>query len=1005
MGATYSMGAITTAEVDKRGTGAATGSGTAPSTRQWKRSRHRPSFARVYVGGGNSLELERMRVTVRIEGARARTVVDHIFRNPHGKPLEGTFEYPLPAGASVCYYAMFLNDSRTEIPDFFPPGTLEDLPPGVLASMAPPDVGRKVHRPTWGKLREARVVHREKARRTYEEVVRRKIDPALLEYAGGNTFRGRVFPVPARGFNRVLIAYEEPLDVAGGAVRYRFPLPDCDLDLLHLTATLPAAGVTSDTWTPQKGVSRKVVSGRIVYDQAWEKTRGPGGEAVLAYVPENLAIQAIAGPDPTRSGWVYHARLRPDLPAKVERPWADRAVFLLDTSLSEHPDRFNANLKILERILEKDTAIRRFNVLCFDVGAWWVESAGWILNDDAGRRKALRRLDGVLLEGATDLGAALGLLARTRWDEDRPPVNVFLLSDGQVNWGEQDPDRLLAGVESGASMIPRFFCYRTGHGADNLALFHKLTRTGGGVFNVFNEAMADRAALAHRRPCLLVDEIEVTTPGETGARPVRDVVIAGRQAAVFPGGELVVAWRSDGDDPSSPAHRGIRVKGRFQGKTRELVFPVEVSGRSELAARAWAEMAVNQILDSGDPEAEPLATAYAQRFNIGSRITSFLVLETDADYEAFGIEAEARKLKVQDVAHYLDAVYSRRNRVASRKEAFLAYLDRVSKRTGLDSSGAGDHVRALCGLLKAEDFQLPAGDAPCPLPGKGAASGTYLEARKADRRKVQSYLDEATRRMEGSQAFLGLRALSTVVEMHPGRSDALRLVGYRLLSMKQPAYAASLFDRVRESRPFEPHAYRDLARSLEAAGRFGLAAVYYEIVLAGTWHGRFHASLKTVVLEEYCRMMRGANRGGSVGRALAECFCDRLEHLASTSTAADILVTISWNTDSTDVDLWVVDPDGEACGYNHMKTHMGGELLDDLTVGYGPERFRLPKGKPGDYVVLVHYFRENPNLLAGETHVDVAVCRKAGGPGEEIRRFQVILKRKGQACEVCRIKL
>ena len=57
------------------------------STKGWKRSKTRPSFARVYVGDGNSLELKRMRITVTIEGARARTVVDHVFANPHGKVI------------------------------------------------------------------------------------------------------------------------------------------------------------------------------------------------------------------------------------------------------------------------------------------------------------------------------------------------------------------------------------------------------------------------------------------------------------------------------------------------------------------------------------------------------------------------------------------------------------------------------------------------------------------------------------------------------------------------------------------------------------------------------------------------------------------------------------------------------------------------------------------------------------------------------------------------------
>ena len=73
----------------------------------WKQHRGRPTFARVYIGDGNALELVSLHVTTTIDGPRARTVVDHVFRNPHERQLEGTFEYPLPTGASPSYYAMF----------------------------------------------------------------------------------------------------------------------------------------------------------------------------------------------------------------------------------------------------------------------------------------------------------------------------------------------------------------------------------------------------------------------------------------------------------------------------------------------------------------------------------------------------------------------------------------------------------------------------------------------------------------------------------------------------------------------------------------------------------------------------------------------------------------------------------------------------------------------------------------------------------------------------------
>src|SRR5262249_33232529 len=160
------------------------------------------TFARVYVGDGNALELVSLHVSVVVEGPRARTLVDHVFRNPHGRQLEGTFEYPLPPGASPSYYAMFLGASR----DAPPPRRFKEQPaqPGKKPlppeAMPPAQLARQVDVADWGRLQEARVVAPQRGAEAYEEVVRGRIDPALLEYASGNTFRGRVFPIQPKGY-------------------------------------------------------------------------------------------------------------------------------------------------------------------------------------------------------------------------------------------------------------------------------------------------------------------------------------------------------------------------------------------------------------------------------------------------------------------------------------------------------------------------------------------------------------------------------------------------------------------------------------------------------------------------------------------------------------------------------------------------------------------------------------------------------------------------------------
>src|SRR5205823_14900375 len=174
--------------------------------------------------------------------------------------------------------------------------------------------------------------------------------------------------------------------------------------------------------------------------------------------------------------------------------------------------------------------------------------------------------------------------------------------------------------------------------------------------------------------------------------------------------------------------------------------------------------------------------------------------------------------------------------------------------------------------------------------------------------------------------------------------------------------------------------------------------------LAGNWHNRFRESLKGVSLEEYVALMRQALQQRAVTGKLADLFGERLEQLVSVKTQSDLRVTISWNTDATDVDLWVIEPDGTKCFYQHTRTKNGGELSQDQTQGYGPERFQVAKALPGAYTVIVHYFNANPNLLAGETHVNVVVTRNAGRPGETSERRTVILKQKNEQVEVCKVK-
>src|SRR4029079_11333200 len=123
-------------------------------------------------------------VTVDIKDQVAVTSVDQEFVNPNGQQLEGTYLFPLPAGAHIDKFSMDIN----------------------------------------GKMQEAELLPADKARSIYEDIVRRHRDPALLEYVGKGAFRVRIFPIEPNSTKRVRLKYTQLLKADSGLVEYTYPL-------------------------------------------------------------------------------------------------------------------------------------------------------------------------------------------------------------------------------------------------------------------------------------------------------------------------------------------------------------------------------------------------------------------------------------------------------------------------------------------------------------------------------------------------------------------------------------------------------------------------------------------------------------------------------------------------------------------------------------------------------------------------------------------------------------
>jgi uncharacterized protein YfaP (DUF2135 family) len=78
-------------------------------------------------------------------------------------------------------------------------------------------------------------------------------------------------------------------------------------------------------------------------------------------------------------------------------------------------------------------------------------------------------------------------------------------------------------------------------------------------------------------------------------------------------------------------------------------------------------------------------------------------------------------------------------------------------------------------------------------------------------------------------------------------------------------------------------------------------------------------------------------------------------------TDETISVALSWTSDDTDVDLHIIDPEGNHASYRDLEAIPGGKLDRDDTDGQGPELFTMDKARPGSYSVFAHYYSDHGN--------------------------------------------
>ncbi|MCX8156429.1 MAG: VIT and VWA domain-containing protein [Verrucomicrobiae bacterium] len=540
------------------------------------------------------LEIASTRADISLKDQVAVVTVEQEFYNPNPRQLEGTFLFPVPRGAQLRKFAMDIN----------------------------------------GKPMEAELLAADKARGIYEDIVRRLRDPALLEYAGRDLYKVRIFPIEPHGKKRITLTYQQLLKADGGLVAFTLPLSTekhsaAPVKNLSFKLTLETSRPLKTLYSPSHKVEIKRDGARravIGYEATQVK---PEADFQLYYSVEegefgvSLLTHKRAGED----GY-FLALLSPPPETGKEKPAPKDILFVVDTSGSMSGAKMEQAKKALRYCVENLNEEDRFEVIRFSTETEPLFKELMTANRE-NRKRALEFINGLRAAGGTAIHDALLEALRKKPAGEQRPFLVIFLTDGQPTVGETDADAILKSALKAREGVTRVFCFGIGTDVNThlLDLLAENTRAAS-QYVLPEEDLEVKLSQFYTK----ISEPVLTNPtlkfeGPVTVRQVHPTPLPD----VFRGDQVVVAGRFEGEGAVT-----LLLEGQMKGQPRRFTFPVKFGPGEEhdFIPRLWATRRVGFLLDEirlrgENKELKDEVTELARRHGIVTPYTAYLIVEDE----------------------------------------------------------------------------------------------------------------------------------------------------------------------------------------------------------------------------------------------------------------------------------------------------------------------------------------------------------------------------------------
>ncbi len=264
---------------------------------------------------------------------------------------------------------------------------------------------------------------------------------------------------------------------------------------------------------------------------------------------------------------------------------------------------------------------------------------------------------------------------------------------------------------------------------------------------------------------------------------------------------------------------------------------------------------------------------------------------------------------------------------------------------------------------------------------------TYLEMKPKYHDYASFYLDVAGYFYRENLNKEAIRIVTNLVEMKLDDAEVARSCANKLAEFKCFDMAAVIFEDVIKMRGEEPQSYRDLALVYWDMGKYQEAADLLYKVATNYWDSRFD-NIQQIAIHELNALIAISPK---------KIKTSKYDKRLLGKYPMDIRITLSWNTNDSDMDLWVIDPKGEKCYYSNPDSEIGGRMSNDFTEGYGPEEFCLKKAIEGEYKIQVNYFGTDSQKMLQPVVVQATIYTNFGRKNQ---KKQVLTLQLGEEDEV-----